>query len=157
MIQVTPQTRIFVAVEPADFRKGIDGLCRVCRELRVDDPLSGALFVFRNRRATALKILAYDGQGFWLCQKRLSQGKFQYWPKSERADLALKPLVAHELHVLLAGGDRSTSAPHPLNDVTPVSGLICHRCFRLHTPSHSPYRRRTPRGPQASGPSSLGP
>lgn len=105
MIQVTPQTRIFVAVEPADFRKGIDGLCRLCRTLEVDDPFSGALFVFRNRRATALKILAYDGQGFWLCQKRLSQGKFQHWPTRGRTDQALRPLLAHQLQVLLAGGD----------------------------------------------------
>jgi len=103
MIQVTPQTRIFVAVEPADFRKGIDGLCRLCRSLGVDDPFSGALFVFRNRRATAVKILAYDGQGFWLCQKRLSQGKFQYWPASRDGDL--KPLLAHQLQVLLVGAD----------------------------------------------------
>lgn len=105
MIQVTALTKVLVAVEPADFRRGIDGLCRLCRSLRVDDPLSGVFFVFRNRRATAIKILAYDGQGFWLCQKRLSQGKFQHWPTSGRAGDALKPLLAHELQVLLAGGD----------------------------------------------------
>lgn len=105
MIQVTPQTRILVAVEPADFRKGIDGLCQLCRTLRVDDPLSGALFVFRNRRATALKILVYDGQGFWLAQKRLSQGRFRHWPKPGGDGTALKLLLAHELQVLLVGGD----------------------------------------------------
>ncbi len=71
MIQVTPQMRILVAVEPADFRRGIDGLCRMCREALKDDPFSGAVFVFRNRRSTAIKVLCYDGQGFWLCQKRL--------------------------------------------------------------------------------------
>lgn len=105
MIQVTPQTKILVAVEPADFRKGIDGLCRLCRGLEAEDPFSGALFVFRNRRGTAIKILAYDGQGFWLCQKRLSQGKFRYWPTGGQADDALKPLLAHQLQVLVAGGD----------------------------------------------------
>jgi len=105
MIQVTPQTKILVAVEPADFRKGIDGLCRLCRSLAVDDPFSGVLFVFRNRRATAIKILAYDGQGFWLCQKRLSQGKFPYWPTRGDTDGALMPLLAHQLQVLLAAGD----------------------------------------------------
>lgn len=119
MIQVTAQTKILVAVEPADFRKGIDGLCRLCRDLGVDTPLSGALFVFRNRRATALKILAYDGQGFWLCQKRLSQGKFRHWPKPGSNGNALKRLLAHELHVLLAGGDplraRGASAWRPLS------------------------------------------
>ena len=74
MIQLAPQMRILVAVEPADFRKGIDGLCRICREALSSDPFSGTAFVFRSRRGTAIRILAYDGQGFWLCTKRLSQG-----------------------------------------------------------------------------------
>ena len=60
MIQITPQMRILVAVEPADFRKGIDGLARLCRQALQRDPFSGALFVFRNRRGKAIKILAYD-------------------------------------------------------------------------------------------------
>ncbi len=71
MIQITPQMRVVVAVEPADFRKGIDGLARVCQEALEHDPFSGWVFVFRNRKATALKILVYDGQGFWLCHKKL--------------------------------------------------------------------------------------
>jgi len=71
MIQITPQMRIVVAIEPADFRKGIDGLARLCQEVLKHDPFRGWVFVFRNRRATALKILVYDGQGFWLCHKRL--------------------------------------------------------------------------------------
>ena len=77
MIQIAPQMRLLVAVEPADFRCGIDGLVRVCREALGTDPFSGAVFVFRNRRATSIKLLAYDGQlRFWLCQKRLSSGNF---------------------------------------------------------------------------------
>lgn len=69
MIQLTPHMRILVAVEPTDFRKGIDGLARICREQLQSDPFAGAVFVFRNRRATMLRLLSYDGQGFWLCQK----------------------------------------------------------------------------------------
>ncbi len=103
MIQVTPQMRILVAVEPADFRCGIDGLAKRCRQWLKSDPFSGALFVFRNRRATSIKVLAYDGVGFWLMQKRLSSGRFQWWPTSATA--ASKALEAHELMVLLAGGD----------------------------------------------------
>jgi len=68
MIQVTPQMRIRVAVEPADFRKGIDGLACVCREVLRSDPFSGCLFVFCNKSRKAIKILVYDGQGFWLCR-----------------------------------------------------------------------------------------
>src|SRR5438093_5939845 len=68
MIAVTAQTRIWVAREPADFRCGIDGLARVCRTVLKSDPFSGALFVFRNRRSKSIKILSYNGRGFWLCQ-----------------------------------------------------------------------------------------
>jgi transposase len=110
MIQLTPQMRLLVAIAPADFRRGIDGLVRVCRESLGADPFSGTVFVFRNRRGTAIKILAYDGQGFWLCQKRLSQGRFRYWPGQEGGT---QQLLAHELQVLLAGGhpERTHAAP----------------------------------------------
>lgn len=111
MLQLTPQMRILVSVEPADFRKGIDGLARVCREVLSSDPFSGAVFVFRNRRATAIKILSYDGQGFWLCQKRLSEGKFRYWP--QRGAQVEHELLAHELQVLLVGGNPSSTEAAP--------------------------------------------
>jgi len=103
MIQVTPQMRILVAVEPADFRKGIDGLARVCREVLRSDPFSGCVFVFCNKSRKAVKILVYDGQGFWLSQKRLSKGRFPWWPRSVSA--ASRTLQAHQLAVLLSGGN----------------------------------------------------
>lgn len=96
--------RVLLAVEPADFRKGIDGLAQLCKNTLDQDPFSGAVFVFRNKRKTAVKALVYDGQGFWLCQKRLSQGKFKHWPVSKN-DTTLNELAAHELSVLLRGGD----------------------------------------------------
>lgn len=117
MIQVTPQTRVLVAVDAPDFRCGIDGLAKVCRERLAADPFAGAVFVFRNRRSTSVKLLAYDGQGFWLCQKRLSVGTFRFWPTS--TDATTTTLQAHELHVLLFGGDpsgtRAAPAWRPLN------------------------------------------
>ena len=69
MLQLTPQSRIFLATQPVDFRKGIDGLTAVCRQVLRDNPLEGAVYVFRNRAGTALKLLLYDGQGYWLCLK----------------------------------------------------------------------------------------
>ena len=60
MIQITPQMRVLVAVEPVDLRKGIDGLAAVCREKLQADPFSGWLFIFRSRRATAIRVLVYD-------------------------------------------------------------------------------------------------
>jgi transposase len=111
MMAVTAQMRVLVCVAAVDFRKGIDGLARVCREALSTDPFSGTMFVFRSRRATAIKILVYDGQGFWLCQKRLSEGRFRYWPGE--AGAVHRELLAHQLQVLLAGGnaDAASSAP----------------------------------------------
>lgn len=111
MIQATPHMRILVAVEPADFRKGIDGLAALCRKVLKADPFSGTVFVFRNRRKTAIKILSYDGQGFWMCQKRLSKGKFQWWPLA--SDRQLHPLAVHELQLLIWNGNPSKSQVTP--------------------------------------------
>jgi len=94
--------RILVAVETIDFRNGIDGLAKICQSVLQKDPFSGCLFVFRNRRRTAIRCLANDGQGFWLAQKRLSAGKYRFWPEG---GAVTKRLEAHELQVLLAAGD----------------------------------------------------
>ena len=112
MIQITPQIQIWMMVEAVDFRRGIDGLARVCREVLQADPFSGGMFVFRNKRATAIKILTYDGQGFWLCQKRLSQGRFGWWP-SGRGEKQ-KTLLAHELTLLLWNGNPRGAQVPPL-------------------------------------------
>ncbi len=103
MIQVTPQMRILLAVAPADFRKGIDGLAAVCRKVLQSDPFAGHVFIFRNKKGTAIKVLMYDGQGFWLCHKRLSKGRFGWWP--EKTDAAAKRLAVHELQLLIWNGD----------------------------------------------------
>ena len=95
MIQLTPQMRVLVAVEPVDFRCGIDGLARVCRQALGSDPFSGTVFVFRNRRGTGLKLLVYDGQGFWLCYKRLSRGRFRWWPVGAGQTRARKQPLHH--------------------------------------------------------------
>lgn len=119
MLQITPQMKIRVAVEPVDFRKGIDGLAAICKAELKHDPFAGAVFVFRNRRATAIKVLIYDGQGFWLCHKRLSEGRFRWWPSSKGAT---KQLASHQLSVLFCAGnpDRTAAAP-PWRSVTPAT------------------------------------
>lgn len=110
VIQITPHMRILVAVQPIDFRAGIDALVGACRQRLAADPFGGALFVFSNRARTGIKILVYDGQGFWLCHKRLSSGRFAFWPDG---DTAARTLQACELQVLLMGGDptRANAAP----------------------------------------------
>lgn len=130
MLQVTPQMKVLVATEPADFRKGIDGLAAICKLELKRDPFAGTVFVFRNRRATAIKVLMYDGQGFWLCQKRLSEGKFRWWPSaaasggadSNRDDRRVAILAAHQLQVLFSAGNAErTSCPPDWRPVAQTS------------------------------------
>ncbi|MGE4169076.1 MAG: IS66 family insertion sequence element accessory protein TnpB [Candidatus Babeliales bacterium] len=102
MIQITPHMRIFIALEDIDFRKGIDGLAAACRQKLEQDPFSGVLFLFRNRKRNTLKILIYDGQGFWLCTKRLSKGKFQWWPEQKQPFTCIE---SSELQTLLWNGN----------------------------------------------------
>jgi transposase len=111
LIQITPQMRVLVAIEPVDGRKGIDSLARLCQDKLAEDPFSGCVFVFRSRSGMAIRLLTYDGQGFWLLQKRLSKGRFQWWPEAGGAS---KPLEAYEAQLLLAAGDVSRVRAAPM-------------------------------------------
>jgi transposase len=109
---LVPQLRILLAVEPVDFRKGLDSLAALCPNQWQQDPFSGTLFVFRNRQATALKLLVYDGNGFWLCRRRLSSGKLLWWPAAAAAPLPR--LAAPQLMVLLYHGHPEHACFAPL-------------------------------------------
>ena len=114
MIQIAPQMRILVAVDSVDFRRGIDGLAALCRQAFKADPLSGTVFVFRSRSGKALRCLTYDGQGYWLAQKRLSSGRYNSWPLSDATTTSGTRLLSpHQLQTLLWNGDpaRSQTAP----------------------------------------------
>jgi transposase len=102
MIHLTAGTRILIAIAPADFRQGIDGLAAVCRHKLSANPHSGAVFVFINRNKTMARALTYDGTGFWLMTKRLSKGKFQHWPVSNQT---IEPFIAKQLRQLLLNSD----------------------------------------------------
>lgn len=101
MIQIPAQARIFVAHQPLNFRNGIDGTAAVCRQVLAEDPMTGAVFVFRNRKGTMIRILSYDGQGFLLCTKRFSSGKLKWWVPQDWG----KEILAAEIQVLLWGGN----------------------------------------------------
>ena len=102
MLSVPQRHRIFLAVKPIDFRKGIDGIALLCKNQFSQDPMSGHYFVFHNKRKTDLKILYYDVQGFCLYQKRLSSGKFAHWPKNNSPLLSLS---AEQLQLLVQNED----------------------------------------------------
>ena len=87
--------------------KRVGFLLKVCQEKLQADPFSGCMFVFRSRRGTSIRILVYDGQGFWLAQKRLSKGRFVWWPSGKEP---ARTLQAHQAQLLLAAGNPEAEA-----------------------------------------------
>ena len=103
MITVPAGIRVLVATKPVDFRKGGDGLAALVREALGEDPFSGAIFVFRSKRADRIKILAWDGSGLVLFWKRLEHGAFRWLPISD----GIMRLTASQLAALVDGMDWS--------------------------------------------------
>lgn len=104
MIQVPANATVVLMHEPISFRNGIEGTAAVARVVLQREPMDGALFVFRNKRGHMLRVLYYDGSGFWLCTKRLSKGRFSAWPQGDGVSPS-SMLLVRELQVLLWGGD----------------------------------------------------
>jgi len=95
-------TKIYVAVEAVDMRKGFEGLYGLVRDQLGADPLSGHLFLFSNRTRTRLKALVWDGSGLWVCAKRLEKGRF-HWPSVEGRHAVT--MRSEELAMLVNGLD----------------------------------------------------
>jgi transposase len=152
MVQLPPQSRIFVATQPVDCRKGINGLAAGCRQVLHAHPLRGAVVVFRHRSATALQRLWYDGQGDWFCTKRRSQGRCQGWPRTKGARVALsararlvllwhglpyQAQMAHAWRTLPGGGDRV--AWYVPGHQAPGAAQTSRRCSCTATRSSTPF------------------
>ena len=101
MIGLLPTTAIFLATAPTDLRKAYDGLAVLVRQSLGQDPLSGSLYVFGNRRRDRIKILFWEEGGYWLCARRLEEGTFR-WPQTEGACACYR---REELLLLLGGID----------------------------------------------------
>ena len=101
MIGPTGAVRVMVATKPVDFRKGAEGLAALVRETMAADPFSGAVYVFRAKRADRIKLVFWDGTGLCLFAKRLEDGIFR-WPKIENG---MMKLSAAQLSALLEGLD----------------------------------------------------
>jgi len=102
------------AVEAVDFRRGIDGLARVCRSPE-DGPLLGLSFVFRNKRATAIKLLVYDAKVLAL-SKEVEPGRFRWWPTDGVGKQ--KTLMAHELQLLIWNGNPNGGQVAPCGEAS---------------------------------------
>ena len=122
MLQLTPQQKLLLAVEPIDFRAGIDSLAALCKRKLELDPFSGIVFAFTNRKRSAVKILMYDGNGFYLCLKRFSKGKLAWWPTNNKAILKVQ---AEAMQVLLSQGDpRFMYTPMPWRELQQQDCLV---------------------------------
>lgn len=108
MIPIGPATRIYLAAGATDLRQGFEGLSDLVQHRFEQDPLSGHLFVFANRRATRLKRLYWDGTGPWICAKRLAKGTF-HWPKTGPEETGALRVLAEELTLWLSGIDLEQS------------------------------------------------
>lgn len=95
MIHLPPTVRIYLAVHPADMRKGFDGLAAIVTSALQLDPLSGHLFVFRNRRGDRLKVLWWDRDGYAIWMKRLERGTFKFPPpRGDRVEVTPAEMAA---------------------------------------------------------------
>lgn len=120
MLALTPHMRIFVAFDPIDFRCGMNRLAQMAKDIFAEDPQSGVLFVFRNRRQSEVKMLVYDGSGYYLIHRRLSSGRLGFWPKTLLQQKEPGIMVeSSELLVLLRGGDPRGTIPESWKRVEP--------------------------------------
>ena len=108
MIQLSSSSQILVAIQPQDFRRGIDGFVYLCRHEFDKNPKNGFIFVFINRSKTMVRLLAYEHNGFWLMTKRLSKGKFRHWPVNSQS---MVPLIAKQLRQLLRNDEGQKFLP----------------------------------------------
>ena len=119
MLTLPPSVRIFVGVSPVDMRRSFDGLSAIVREVLLQNPLSGHLFVFRNKRGDRLKILFWDRSGYLLIYKRLERGTFQLPLDTPHRDTHIE-MEAAELSLMLEGIDLNGARRRPRWDPKPT-------------------------------------
>jgi transposase len=107
MLSLSPATRVFLALRPIDGRKGFNGLYSLVKETLQQEPTSGFLFVFLNKRRNRLKLLTYDGSGLWLLTKRLDRGTYAA-PTGAGPSVNLRP---EELTLLIHGLESTSRRP----------------------------------------------
>ena len=112
MLSFAGSLKVYVATEPADMRKSFNGLYALTQNVLKEDPTSGALFVFTNRRRNRVKILNFDGTGLWVMTKRLEKGTFN-WPQGVDVKNGKLSLSPEALSLLLDGVDMRRGSFRP--------------------------------------------
>ena len=112
MLNFTGSLKVYVPTEPADMRMSFNGLYALAKNALREDPQSGALFVFTNRRKNRIKILNFDGTGLWVMTKRLEKGTF-CWPQGVKVKHGKLPLSPEALGLLLDGVDMRQGSFRP--------------------------------------------
>lgn len=112
MLNIRGKLEVYLAVEPVDLRKSFNGLYSLTKMVLREDPESGALFVFTNKRRNRVKTLYWDGTGMWVMIKRLEKGTFS-WPKGVDTDSGKLALTPEALTLLLDGIDMREGAMKP--------------------------------------------
>jgi hypothetical protein len=105
MITISAQTPIFVVHEPVPFNRGIDGMRGLCMAITKHDPINQGYFLFINKGHNQIRVIWYDGQGFLLCTKRLSKGRYRCWPKN--SDNVFSFMEHFQAHSLICGSSSS--------------------------------------------------
>ena len=105
MFWLSPHTKVFLSRQITDLRKSFRGLLTLTESILQQDPASGHLFVFVNRRRDMLKILHWDGSGFWIWYRRLERGTFQLPDAEDVSTSASVELTPAQLSLILDGID----------------------------------------------------
>ena len=133
MLTISRATRVFLATEPTDMRKGFDGLFALVESVIQEDPFSGHLFVFRNHRRDRLKVLWWDRDGLAIFYKRLERGSYQFptdavsgtskGSSGQRDHARRCEIRADELALLLEGIDLGSVKRRPRYE-RPINGEV---------------------------------
>ena len=110
MFNFSTSLKIYLGAKPVDMRKNFSGLCSIMKNELERDPLSGAVYLFSNKRRTLVKIIYWDGTGFWVLAKKLERGTFWWLVDCESRDMSITP---ESLSMILSGIDLKAGSMRP--------------------------------------------
>ena len=112
MFNFSTSLKIFLGVKPVDMRKSFNGLSAIVKNELERDPLDGAVYLFSNKRRTLVKIVYWDGTGFWVLSKKLERGTF-WWISDSDCDSRDLSIMPESLSMILSGVDLKAGSMRP--------------------------------------------